>query len=258
MLTGKKFAVILLFLFFCCSHNSIQGQTYSSLKRDGLKGAISITETSSWSVDTVKKTTTQDSCCINRFEYDKNGNAVKNESVNIQGVLQSGMLTDYHPNGLLKEIRYIDKDHRVTYREEFYLDAAGNYAGGNAYNEDGKLHRTIKITAQNEFGQWTRLNWYSPDGQLYRTEEYTYDGNKKIKEFWKDKDGKITMDMSRKYNEKGEMILEEGIHPFQGTVKRNLTNRIYEYDKLGNWTQYSILSPTGNPVRIIKRNIAYR
>jgi hypothetical protein len=176
------------------------------------------------------------------------------------GAYQGGTVTNYHPNGLVKQISFLNKDKRETAREIFFINKDGNYTGGDAYDE-GKLLRTFKITAQNEYGQWTKLTWYSLDGKVYREEVYTYEENRKVKELWKeyksDPNGKIVQDMIYKFNARGEMILQKGIHTFLGTVDQK-SDRIFEYDKYGNWVQYIILSPTGKPLRIVKRSLIYR
>ncbi len=246
--------------FTSCAAQNISAKKYNSLSRDGIKGAVYISETSSYSIDTANKIVRQDSCCITRTEFDKNGNNIKMERITMAGVYQGGTVTKYHRNGLIKQISFMDKDRKTTATENYFIDANGNYTGGDAYDE-GKLLRTFKITGQNEYGQWTRLTWYSPDGKIYREEEYTYEGNQRVREIWKaykdDPNGKIVQDLTLKYNARGEMISQQGIHSQLGQVQQS-PNRIYEYDKYSNWIQYIILNPAGKPVRIVKRNLIYR
>jgi hypothetical protein len=243
-----------------CAVQNLPGKKYSSLSRDGIKGAVLITETGGYTIDTVNMIVRQDSCCITRTEFDKNGNSVKMERLNVAGVYQGGTVTEYHPNGLIKQIRFLNKERRETAREDFFIDVNGSYTGGNAYDE-GKLLRTFKITGQNEYGQWTKLAWYSLDGKIYREEEYTYDENRKIRDLWKeymdDPNGKIVTDLTTRYNIRGEITAQQGIHTHLGQVNQN-SNRIFEYDKQGNWVQFIILNAAGKPVRMVKRNIIYR
>jgi hypothetical protein len=77
---------------------------YSSLSRDGIKGKVSVAETSSYTIDTANRLVRQDSCCISRTEYDKNGNSVKLERFRLGGIYQGGTVTTYHPNGLIKKL----------------------------------------------------------------------------------------------------------------------------------------------------------
>jgi len=67
----------------------------------------------------------------------------------------------------------------------------------------------------------------------------------------------VVQDMMYKYNIRGELILQQGIHSFLGPVNET-SNRIFEYDKYGNWIQYIILNSTGKPVRLVKRSLIYR
>lgn len=244
-----------------CSVKTIPRNSHSSLSREGLAGRISSMEIMTFTFNPNQNKFIQDSCCATKILYNKQGNNIKSESSDIKGDLQNGIETDYYSNGMIREIRYFDKNRETTAKEEFFLDAAGKYIGGNGY-DDGKLLRTFKIFEQNKYGQWTRLNWYSLNGNLYRSEEYKYDEYKKIGELWKeyqeDKEGKVKMNMSYFYNKKGEMISQEGIHPFLGQVKQNMDNRIYEYDMLGNWIQYAILDATGKITKIRKRIFTYR
>lgn len=233
---------------------------YSSLSRDGIKGNVAMTEISFYTIDTLKKMSIQDSCCITRSIFDRKGNSIKMGRYNTRGVYQGGTETKYHSNGLIKQIRFLNKDNRETAREEYFIDGMGKYTGGDAYDE-GKLLRKFKINGQNKYGQWTSFNWYSLDGSVYREEEYIYDENRKIGEVWKeykdDPKGMVVQDMMYKYNIRGELILQQGIHSFLGPVNET-SNRIFEYDKYGNWIQYIILNSTGKPVRLVKRSLAYR
>jgi hypothetical protein len=243
-----------------CNAQSITGKKYSSLMRDGIKGSVSVSETSSYTIDTANKLVRQDSCCITRTEFDKNGNSIKMERLTLAGVYQGGTVTKYHPNGLIKQISFLNKDKKETALENYFIDKDGNYTGGEAF-DDGKLLRTFKITSQNEYGQWTKLDWYSLDGKIYREEEYTYDEFRRIKETWNgykdDPKGKFVQDLTTQYNTRGELISQHGIHSSLGTVNQK-PNRIYEYDKYGNWIQYIILDLAGKPVRIVKRNLTYK
>lgn len=236
-----------------------QSKKYSSLLRDGLKGEVLLTETSSYTIDTLYKIIRQDSCCINRTEFDKNGNSIRSGRFTINNVYQGGTITTYHSNGLQKEIRYLNKQKTETAREIFFIEKNGNYTGGEAYDE-GKLLRAFKISGQNEYGQWTKLNWYSLDGKIYREEVYTYEENRKIKESWKeykdDPNGLIVQDLSTTYNDRGEMVSQVGIHTFLGTVNQK-SNRIFEYDQYGNWIQYIIIDKYEKPIRIVKRRLIY-
>jgi hypothetical protein len=264
MMSTRFFKVIFLLILTgvinSVNAQSIPGKKYSSLLRDGIKGAVSLSETIRYTIDTVNMIALQDSCCITRTEFDKNGNSVKMERYTLAGVYQGGTVSKYHPNGLIKQIRFLNKDKRETAREDYFIDANGNYTGGNAYDE-GKLLRTFKITSQNEYGQWTKFDWYSLDGKIYREEEYKYEENRKIRDIWKeymdDPKGKIVTDLTTGYNAKGEIITQQGFHTHLGQVNQK-PNRIFEYDKQGNWIQYIIVNAAGKPVRIVKRKLVYR
>jgi hypothetical protein len=253
-------SIITAFAFVSGAAQSIPGKKYSSLLRDGIKGAVSISETYRYTIDTANMIALPDSCCITRTEFDKNGNSVKMERYTLGGIYQGGTITKYHPNGLIKQISFLNKDKKVTALEDYFIDATGNYTGGNAY-DGGKLLRTFKITGQNEYGQWTKLDWYSLDGKIYREEDYVYEENRKIRDIWKeyidDPKGKIVTDLTTGYNAKGEIITQQGFHTHLGQVNQK-PNRIFEYDNQGNWIQYIIVNAAGKPVRIVKRKLVYR
>jgi Zn-finger nucleic acid-binding protein len=229
---------------------------FSTLKTENLKGNIKQIEITRYSIDPVKKELTQDTCCAIRSEYNQDGNITENNSFNIKNIAKNGRLFEYHPNGLLKQIMYINEKKQVTYREVFELDENGNYVGGLAYEENDKLHRTFKILGQNEYGQWTRFNWYSLDGSIYEEQEIIYQDNLKVYEVWK-KNNEIVMDFRTTYDAKGEKLSEEGKHPFLGTVNNRINSRIDAYDEKGNWTQKTFFTKEGNISKVIKRKILY-
>lgn len=243
-----------------CITQKLGSKKYSSLVQEDIKGKVSAVEISRFSIDTASMLVRQDSCCITRTEFDQNGNSIKTGRFTITGVYQGGTQTKYHSNGLIKQISYLNKDKKETARENFFINANGVYIGGDAYDE-GKLLRTFKITAQNNYGQWTKFTWYTLDDKIYREEQYTYVENKKIAEVWTeykdDPKGKIVQDMIFKFNARGEMILQQGIHSHLGQVNQS-SNRIFEYDEYGNWVQYIILNSAGIPIRIFKRKLTYR
>lgn len=232
---------------------------YSSLNQEGIKGKVRAVEISRFTIDTLNLLVKQDSCCISRTEFDKNGNSLKTERFTITDVFQGGVYTKYHSNGLIKQISFLNKDKKQTAFENYFINNKGDYSGGEAYDE-GKLLRTFKITAQNDYGQWTKLTWYSLDNKIYREEQYTYSDNLKTAEVWteyfKDPNGKIVQDMIYKYNARGERTLQQGIHSYLGQVNE-VSNRIFEYDKYGNWVQYIILNSAGKPIRLFKRKLTY-
>lgn len=238
----------------------LDNKKYSSLLQEGVKGNVRIAEISRFTIDTLNLLATQDSCCFSRTEYDKNGRSIKTERLTVSGIFQGGIYTKYHSNGLIKKISFLNKDRKETAYENYFINDNGAYTGGEGYDE-GKLLRRFKISDQNEFGQWTKLIWYSLDGKIYREEKYTYEENRKIAEVWKeykdDPNGIIAQDMIYKYNERGERILQQGIHSYLGLVNE-VSNRIFEYDKYGNWIQYIILNSSGKPTRMFKRKLTYR
>jgi hypothetical protein len=246
----------MFFLMACTDLSFAQNKIYSTLKASAIKGQVKIIEQRSYSVDRVNPDSLiQDSCCINKEEYDVNGNLTKSETYNIKGEFNSGRLFSYYPNGLIKKIEYIDKERKETYREEFVLNATGNYEGGSGYRE-GILHRTYKIPSQNEYGLWTKFSWYSLDGKLYRAEEFSYDGNRLVRTIWK-VDDKIDRDEQKMYNEKGENTFTKstGSRPFFNFESKKRTDT---YDSLGNITQYSLLDADDRLTKVIKRIYYYR
>ena len=67
-------AIVLL----SCAVKNIPQQKYSTLKQEGLNGSVHIMERRSYTFDSLTKTLKEDTFCINRFEYDKKGNNIKN------------------------------------------------------------------------------------------------------------------------------------------------------------------------------------
>lgn len=232
-------------------------QRYSSLKADNLKGQILSIEQTRYTPGPLNNELRPDSCCVFKMEYD-NGNLVKRTSATTQGILNDFVSLTYHPNGLLKEQTFYNKDNKITYREVFDIDADGNYSGGQLYNEAGELHRNVKIEGQNAFGQWTKVILYTASGALYRTEEYTYEGNKLLSTLWTDQDGKVIRDDLTRYDQNGEPEYTKMINTRFPAANGETFQRTDTYDQYGNWTQRSILDANGKVSRVIKRNYIYK
>ena len=81
----------------------------------------------------LKKWINQDSCCITITEFDRKGNGIKVGRYTTGGIYQGGTVTNYHANGLIKRIRFLNKDKRETAREDYFIDGMGKYTGGEAY-----------------------------------------------------------------------------------------------------------------------------
>lgn len=232
-------------------------QRYSSLKADNLKGQILSIAQTRYTPNPLNNELRPDSCCVFKMEYD-HGNLVKRASFTTQGILNDFVSLTYHPNGLLKEQTFYNKDNQVTYREVFDIDANGNYVSGQLYNEAGELHRNVKIEGQNAFGQWTKVILYTASGALYRTEEYTYDGNKLLSTLWTDQDGKVIRDDQTRYDQNGEPTYTKMINTRFPMANGETFQRTDTYDEYGNWTQRSILDANGKVSRVIKRQYTYK
>ena len=233
-------------------------QRYSTLKADNLKGQILSIEQTRHTPNPLNNELRQDSCCVFKMEYDEAGNLLKRASFTTQGILNDMVSCTYHPNGLLKEQTFSNKDNKITYRELFDIDANGNYVGGKMYNEAGELHRNVKVEGQNAFGQWTKVILYTASGALYRTETYTYDGNKPISTLWTDQDGKVIRDDQTRYDQNGEPTYTKMINTRFPMANGETFQRTDTYDQYGNWTQRSILDTTGKVSRVIKRQYTYK
>lgn len=243
-------AWICIVLISCSAKTIPQRPLYSTIKANGLNGPVTVMENWSYSLNPASNEFVQDSCCIIRIEYDKNGNEVKSEAFNTKGELQYGIGNEYHSNGLVKKRLYYNKERVVTAMEDFVLDSAGNYASGKEINE-GRLNRTFTIGGQNQLGNWTQMTSYRADGTLMRTEEFIYEGKNLVAMFWKNKDGKIIREEKHTYNKKGERIATNATYG-------NFRRRVDSYDRWGNWTQSSSLDSTGKAVRMFKRKYSYR
>lgn len=233
-------------------------KTYSGLTAENLQGQIRSIEQNRYSFDPLKNEWLPDSCCVFRMEYNQMGNMLKRETLTLSGIMNDYVVCSYHDNGLLKEQVFYNKNHQVTYREMFNLDANGNYVDGLMYNEAGDLHRKVKIEGQNAYGQWTKVVLYTASGELYRTEEYTYEGWQLLRTLWTNKEGKVIRDDRSTYNDKGELEYTKMFNAQFPAANGETFRRADQYDELGNWTQTSILDASGKPTRLIKRKYTYR
>ncbi len=125
--------IILLCTWIPAQTQKNSREEFNSLSREGIKGNVIKTEVRFFTIDTLKKWINQDSCCITITEFDRKGNGIKVGRYTTGGIYQGGTVTNYHANGLIKRIRFLNKDKRETAREDYFIDGMGKYTGGEAY-----------------------------------------------------------------------------------------------------------------------------
>lgn len=132
------------------------------------------------------------------YEYDEDGNLVKESHYDEDGALQEAY--EYNRNGLLTKINY--------------------------YNPDGTFW---KVEEYDENGYLVRQNFYDPDGvfDFYWISEYDENGNAVLKKEY-DADGEFTYYYINEYDENGNKRKASG-YQADGTLEN-----VFEYDENGN------------------------
>ena len=153
-------------------------------------------------------------------ETDANGEPIKEEGYNQEGILVFKIETEYDKAGnLTKAISYELQGSSliVTYAAEYEYDAAGN------------LTKEIHCNSEGVAYEWSDCE-YDARGNLVRASVYDADGNKVyMSEF--------------AYNENGDKISETNYYITTGDIYS--TTYEYEYDTAGNLTQYTRYNTSG-------------
>lgn len=260
----KKISIVLFsgIIVFSCNEKKETSITHTDWSTDNLKGEVQKAVESPYKVDSTGKMGDMDSCCLNVFEYDNNGNVLKATTKDSKGNVTREQTFTKYPNGLFKEIITMEKG-KMTNKISIQVDKDGKYATAMAYDSSGKLSSFYKDIVQNDYNQLTAMKEYKPDSTLKSSEENTYD-----KQFYT---GGIRKDSSGKQIFKGVAKLDDKMNTIEftstttkmdanhkdSTTTKVTKNKYDSYDDQGNWTQRTEMDEKGKPTKIYKREITY-
>lgn len=258
----KKISIIVagLFILAACNNGEKDAGTkvkYSDRTIEYLKGEVSAIEETPYKTDSTGKPGEMDSCCIDLWEYDANGNFIKSTSKDSKGTLKEESVAARYDDGLWKSQKTM-KDGKVSSTFETQVDDKGQYVSGQLFDSTGKLEYNYKGLTQNEFGQVTGWKQYDKDSVFRQEGESKYDKSLLIDFTMKDSTGKVKSSSSYKYNDKGEQTEVSNTTITNDSTTTKVTKYTYEaHDEQGNWTQRTTWDDKGKPTRVAKRSYTY-
>jgi hypothetical protein len=258
----KKISIIVagLFILAACNNGEKEAGTkvkYSDRTIEGLKGEVSAIEETPYKTDSAGKAGEMDSCCIEWWQYDKNGNFIKSVSKDSKGTVKNESTAERYENGMWKSQKST-KDGKPSGSFETQVDDKGQYVGGQAYDSTGKLEFNYKGLTQNEFGQVTGWKQYDKDSVFRQEGESKFDKNLQTGFTMKDSTGKVKSSSAYKYNDKGEQTEVSDTNIGKDSTTTKVTKYTYEaHDEQGNWTQRTSWDDKGKATKVAKRTYTY-
>ena len=199
-----------------------------------------------------------DSCCIEWWQYDENGNFIKSVSKDSKGTVKNESTAERYEDGLWKSQKST-KDGRPSGSFETKVDDKGQYVLAQAFDSTGKLEYDYKTLGQNEFGQVTSWKQYDKDKVFRQEGEGKFDKNLQTSFTMKDSTGKVKSSSSYKYNDKGEQTEISNTTITKDSTTTKVTKYTYEaHDDQGNWTQRTTWDEKGKATGIAKRAYTYK
>jgi predicted small secreted protein len=259
----KKISIVVAGLFILAACNNETKDAGSKIKYvdrtiDGLKGEVTAVEETPYKTDSSGKPGTMDSCCIDWWQYDENGNFIKAVSKDSKGTVKSETTAERYEDGLWKSQKTL-KEGKPSGSFETKVDEKGNYTSVKEYDSTGKLKFSYTGITQNEFGQATGWKQYDKDSVFRQEGEAKFDKNLQTGFTLKDSTGKVKSTSADKYNDKGEMTEESNTTITKDSTTTKVTKYIYEsHDDTGNWTQRTTWDDKGKATKIIKRAYTYK
>jgi hypothetical protein len=258
----RKISIIVAGLFIlaaCNNEEKVAGTTvkYSDRTIEGLKGEVSAIEETPYKTDSTGKIGDVDSCCVDWWEYDENGNYIKSTSKDSKGTLKEEQAAVRYEDGLWKSQK-TTKGGKVTGSFETQVDDKGQYVTGQAIDSTGKVEFYYTDLKQNEFGQVTGWKQLDKDSVFRQEGESKYDKNLQTSFTMKDSTGKVKSSSSYKYNDKGEQTEVSNTTITKDSTTTKVTKYTYETrDDMGNWAQRTTWDDKGKATRISKRAYTY-
>jgi hypothetical protein len=259
----KKILIIVTGLFILAACNSGKKESgkkvkYRDLTTDGLKGEVSAIEETPYQTDSAGKIGNMDSCCIEWWEYDENGNFIRSTSKDKKGTLKNETVAERYDDGLWKGQK-TTANGKTSFRIETRVDDKGQWIDAQSFDSTGKKDYYYTGIGQNEFGQVMGWKQYDKDSVFRQEAESKFDKNLQTSFTMKDSTGKVKFSSLYKYNDKGEQTEESNATITKDSTTTKVTKYSYDtHDDQGNWTQRTTWDDKGKATRVTKRSYTYR
>ena len=261
----KKNFIIVAGLFVLAACNNAKDKEadkkgkFSDLVADNIKGDISATEETPYKTDSAGKIGEMDSCCIDRSEYDENGNVIKQISKDSKGTVKTESIVSRYENGMWKGQKGTKEGGKPTGSFETTMDDKGNYTGAQAYDSTGKVELYYTGLSQNEQGMVLTWKQWDKDSVFRIEGEGKYDKYLQTEFTIKDSVGKVKSSTAYKYNDKGEQTEVSNTNVIKDSTTTKVTKYTYDaHDDMGNWTQRTTWDEKGKATKIVKKSYTYR
>jgi hypothetical protein len=258
----RKISIIVVGLFIlvaCNNEEKVAGSKVKYVDRsiEGLKGDVSAVEETPYKTDSTGKIGDMDSCCIEWWEYDENGNYIRSTSKDSKGTLKEETVAERYDDGLWKSQK-TTKGGKTASRFETQVDDKGQYAGGQFFDSTGNLEFYYTGLTQNEFGQVMSWKQHDKDSVFRQEGEGKFDKNLQAGFTMKDSTGKVKSTTTYKYNDKSEQTEVSNTTITKDSTTTKVTKYTYEnHDEQGNWTQRTTWDDKGKATKITKRAYTY-
>jgi hypothetical protein len=259
----KKFLIIVagLFILAACNNEEKVAESkvkYSDRIADGLKGDVSAVEEAPYKTDSTGKIGDMDSCCVDWWEYDANGNYIKSTSKDSKGTLKEESSAERYEDGLWKSQKTM-KNGKTSSSMETSVDDKGHWITAQSFDSTGKRDYLYTGITQTELGQVMSWKQYDKDSVFRQEWEAKFDKNLQTAYTMKDSTGKIKSSGSFKYNDKGEQTEASNTTITKDSTTTKVTKNTYEsHDDMGNWTQRTAWDDKGKATKITKRAYTYK
>ena len=247
-----------LALITACSNKKDKRVKHSDLRTENIKGDVSQMTITSYTSDSTGKIGEMQDCCKTVFEYNEDGNLLRQKSINKEGKITEEETTTIHESGLRTSVTTMKEGKRTRYMV-FQVNDSGQYFAGKVLDSADKVVMYYEDLVMNEWGQPVSFTLYGKDSTVIMKEQAKYEGNKLISYFQTDKNGKQIARYVHTYNEKNEGIEETAIEMTEEGEKKTTRKHTYgDYDSNGNWTTMTEWNENGKAVSILKREFVYR
>jgi hypothetical protein len=259
----RKISIIAACLFIlaaCNNEEKVAGKTvkYVDWTIEGLKGEVATIEETPYKTDSTGKVGEMDSCCIDWWAYDDNGNYIKSTSKDSKGTVKEEVVAERYEDGLWKSQK-TTKGGKTSGSFETQVDDKGQYVTGQAFDSTGKMERYYTHLKQNEFGQVAGWKEFDKDSVFRQEGESKYDKNLQTGFTMKDSTGKVKSSATYKYNDKGEQTEVSNTTITKDSTTTKVTKYTYEsHDDQGNWTQRTTWDDKGKATKVVKRVYTYK
>lgn len=253
------FFIAVLFIMACNDETKTEKPSLiSDIATEGLKGNIeSYTETP-FKADSAGKPGEMDSCCTGLASVDEKGNYISWTDKDSKGVLQTEATYARYEDGLFKGMKE-SKEGKVFSSMETQVNDKGAYTIVQEFDSAGKMVHYYTDVTMNEYGLVTGWKQFDKDSVFRQTGASTFDKNLQTGSIVKDSVGKVKIEYSYKYNDKGEQTEVSKTNITKDSTTTTITKYTYEsHDEMGNWTQRTEWDDKGKAVKVLKRSYTYR